>query len=281
MNSQVEAISKKNQFATLFHPGIDQHWQQYLYNRQHDLQALIDQDKKNYLPLNHANLALGRFCKKIVQNFGNNSNEASSHIEKAEALLQKWQERFNQGGPFDTYPFAEGIFLHMKSLGVDIDKEVQKDQELAHAFINLPPQIKSFFQFHILVPEQNFEAWSDTISQLAMEDMALFYYIREFTIYTEPHAVNENALKLVRIKLIPEIVQSRKNPVLNEILELLQRSNESFNEFDGTHVFNIFAEQVDNNIYLSQGNTNYKKFLSLTCMLEDVYCSEKNHAYLN
>jgi hypothetical protein len=279
MRNVSQTVDLNPDFIRLFHSEIEQHKQSYYYNVSHNLSALIDQDKKNYQPLNEANKLLGKFCDQILRSQASTIDHRTKHFSDAESQLSAWRTRFKEGGPFDTYPFASAIFSNLEKIGVDVLEELESSKEVTQAFLTVPHHIKSFFQFHILIPSTSIGSWSSKLAELVQGDPSLFYYVREFTHYHQPISISGvGEFKLARLKLLPEIVQSRKNPVIDELIKWFDKKEGL--SCPKVEELELFADPVADNVFLSQGNTNYKKFLALFGKLSHAYSANTNHAYV-
>lgn len=274
-------LAESEVLSSVFHVGILQHNQIYLYNNQHSLKEMTEQDKMNYLPLNEANLLLGRFCRRILNDATCKETLPTGLCKEADGLLMRWRECYKSGELYNTFTLASRIMHILRQANLNLDEVIADDTELCTSFLNVTYHIKSFFQYHIIVPTSLFSLWCELIVDAARRDRSLFYYVRELTVHTSPAVLKRKSgaqCSMVRIKLVPELVNSMKNPVLGEIKSVLSKSIHSMDVEDNE--VDIYAEKVGELLYVSQGNNNYKKFLNLLGLLPLVYDANNSYAYL-
>ena len=278
--TSVQAISS---YLTTYHDEpLEQHYQYYLFNRQHSLISAIEQSKNIYYPLNRANFLLGRFCKETVNSLDENcSNEYPEITGKLKEAVSEWQSLYLAGGTFDTFKYAEQIISGLISMNYPIKEKITNSAKLLKSFICIPYATKAFLQIKTVLREDHLISFLSDITAVFSSNRALSYYMKETTIYRSNIKLgpSEDNFKVIKFTFIPGIVNTRTNPILNEFVDIIKSILIRYvsSELEG----DIYYQQVGNYVAISQGNANYKKFLNLLGIIDKVYDEEDHYAYLN
>ncbi|SFW13452.1 hypothetical protein [Chitinophaga sancti] len=253
---------------------IPQHLQYYFINRQHDLKAAFNRDKAAYLSLNTASYRLSVFLKEML----NRVQPDITFKTAADVSMGEWGHSFETGRVYESFLHAEKVCSLFQEHGYAVHEWIVEKKELAAGFINISYWVKAAFQFEILIAIDHLCTFvANSISFLA-DQPHLAYYIKEMTIGTKEQYYGGTVFKAIKIRLIPEVVCSKRNPVVKEISEAVlawqQQSHEQ------VVAQRPYAMKVGDNVSISQGNFNYKHFLSLLGILNKVYDDTYDYAYL-
>ncbi|GCC53234.1 hypothetical protein SanaruYs_34770 [Chryseotalea sanaruensis] len=276
-----EAVKSLVYFDNVFHDTItEQHNQFYFYNKLHDLKSSASQNRKNFLPLNEANLKLGRFCKQIISKLESETPDSEIVIDLKRKILE-WQNYYNSGDTFDTFRYAEYIVGKINSTGFPIWTYSNEACEILNSFIKIPFNTKSFFQINLIIRADELMDFLEKFFTYSNSNYSFHYYIKELTINRSVISLsNEGSDKgyvTIKLILLPGLINSHKNPILDVLISALQKVS-NFCSLPIT-LFD-FSEKIDDNLFVSQGSTNYKKFLSLLNIIDKVYQADKNYAYI-
>lgn len=268
-------------YDVLFHSQVvSQHKQFYFYNKQHRQEIAGVHDKKNFVMLNQANLRLGRLCKSMIEAFEEGA-AASDDVDTLRDTLKQWQDSFNTGETFDTFRYAACILDQLRACSFPVDQRLSASLELHQSFRNIPHATKSFFQLSVVVPEAEVVQFLHQSMELFQQRHTLWYYVREFTVYQAVVRVrketSDDALYVMKYILLPGIVNSRLSPVVQQLAEAISSTLPSM---DPEVEINPYAQELTRGVFVSQGSTNYKKFLQLLGILDDVYDASSGYAYL-
>lgn len=282
----IDEIKRIPLYSNVYHETIQaQHNQYYFYNKQHSFAWSCEQDKRIYQPLNEANLNLGRFFKKMVVDVSSKAEYCDTTVSYLQKIILDWQNLYNKGGTFDTFKYAEEIVQYLNKLEYPVKDEINMATDLLKSFMNIPYLTKSFFQISIIVPESEIIPFVRESLFRFSKEPSLSYYIKQLMIY---HSLvyyhdryNEKIYdcRIVKVSLLPNVVNSYKNPVINEIVSLILSVTKGYP--DVNFVDSKYSVLIKSNVFVSQGNKNYKKFLSLLGIIDKVYSQESNYAYLN
>ncbi|SKC83324.1 hypothetical protein [Ohtaekwangia koreensis] len=268
-------------FGNLYHDVVtEQHKQCYFYNRMHDFSRAGEQNRKNFLPLNQANLNLGRFCKRTVDTLKDSCDDQQV-VSELSLLVKQWQDYYNEGGTFDTYRYAASIFERLRAIGYPVYERLKAERELLVSFLQVPFVTKAFFQINILVAETDLYSFFQHHFTSALQRPSLHYYIKEMTVNSSflivTHQDRRDKYAILKFILLPGIINSVKNPVIHELIESLIAP---FSTEDIPSTMHPYSARHTGNVFVSQGSTNYKKFLDLLGLIDAVYHPEENFAYL-
>lgn len=264
-------------YDNIFHTEIIvQHGQFYLFNRHFDLSDCVKFNTEIYSPLNEANVMLGRFMKRII-NEQRPLTSMQLQLQELDYLILEWQHCYNKGGAFKSYGYAAKIAELLAQSGISVKQAVQNEQTVTKAFINIPFEVKAQFQIGVVIAEEHvFDFFEQLLAELR-QDSSLSYYILEVKVSS---GLDDRATKLFRnIKFIlnPKIINTKLNPIVWEVASLLSSNAyvmpmSERNEFYYPH---------QNTVSIAQAAVNYKLFLQLLGVLDQVYDPKSNHAFLN
>lgn len=275
----IKEIKNLDGYNYAFHDDVvGQHYQFHLVNRQHDLKTTMKRTADSFKPLNVANLSLGRFCKNAVTEFVAGTEEGK-HLM---SLVLEWQDYFNKGGVFDSYKYASQIIMGLDKQNFPVWDSIKEDHKLLDSFIKIPYYAKSFFQIKFLVELDQLFTFMEKVIHESKARKELFYYIKEMSV-NESLVVCDSAsgekvkLAIVKLTLLPEVVSRLKNPIVERLTKIF---GEEFAQ-SGVEckMISTFSQEYKPGIFISQGSTNYKKFLFLLQIIEHVYNKETNYAY--
>jgi hypothetical protein len=269
-------------FSNVYHDTVtEQHKQFYFYNKLHNVSKAGEQNRKNFSFLNEANLKLGRFCKKIVASL-QEAHPDDPRIAELAVKIKAWQDYYNDGGTFDTFEYAKYILEHLDEFGYPVFEQLAKADDVLNAFVNIPYVTKSFFQINIVVREEWLPEYLMQNFEQGTKAQSLHYYVKELTINRSllvvPHGDEKIKFAILKYILLPGIVNTVQNPVVNKLVTTLTKVNSEPITIPAT--LHSFSDRKANNIFVSQGSTNYKKFLTLLRIIDKVYREEENYAYI-
>ncbi|MBW8685997.1 hypothetical protein [Chitinophaga rhizophila] len=270
-------------YTRVYHESvIPQHLQYYFLNRQHDLMASIKKDGNAYGGLNAASSTLAAFLQNKLDSISPGAGTDSTFVNEVNQYIADWQGTFDSGKVYASLQYAERICELFEQQGHPIKEEIRQHGEIEARFIQISYWVKAAFQVEIWVEESNLSQFiANSVSFLA-EKPHLAYYIKEMTIRAKPQQQLINGIAIpynnVKIRLMPEVVNTYRNPLVMEICEAALEWNKDFSCNDIAQ--RPFTVKAGNNVSISQGNFNYKQFLQLLGALEKVYDSNYDHAYL-
>jgi hypothetical protein len=110
----------------------------------------------------------------------------------------------------------------------------------------------------------------------------LSYYIKEMTLHvnTVNQMVNGQSIAYynIKVRLLPEIVSAFCNPLVKEMIDATLQWNKTIDSAEMAP--RPFTLKVGNNVSVSQGNVNYKRFLQMIGALDRVYDPAQGYACL-
>ena len=271
----IETISG---FSKIFHLPLKQHFYYYLYNRAHDYEIAVERAKTTYLPLNKANFNFGRFCKNCISDLKESSEENYSEtIALLQENLDNWQQIYTAGNVFNTIKFARLIIENLRRINYPLATKFKENPELIQSFISIPYPVKANFHITVIVSEELILDFLQELIQIFQKEPSLSYYVGEVLLSEKNIELEGERYHTLKIGLLPTVVNSKRNPIINELLAIILPLVRKHKEVD----FNInpFSINVGKNTFLSQGNSNYKHFLDLLGVLDQVYHSSGNYAY--
>jgi len=277
MELNLNLLKNANFFDSLYHQEIIcQHNQYYIFNKLRDLGESCKQDRASYEPLNIANFMLARSLKNISKGLDKGHVEIVRRISQT---VEEWVRLYDKGGVYDTFKYANEICKDLKSIDYPVHESFLKDGELVRAFICIPYLVKSFFQIHMVIADQNIIDFFNGVNERFKNDPATFYYVHEIKISRfvfkgdEPGGLQN--CRNIKIVLLPGLVNSIKNPIINVFCQLLNSSEYCPLQND------MYGFRMSDKLSVSQGNFHYKQFLSLLGILRKVYDPEYNYAFIN
>lgn len=268
-------------YTEVFHENIvPQHCQYYFFNRQHNQAAFMQKLSASYSGLNNANLLLGRFFRAVNEKCKNSGKVPEPVIDEVDGHLNEWRKFYKAGAVYGTFPYAQKIYQLLLVNGYPIREEIAGNRELLDAFTNIPYPVKATFQIEVMVSEPELIPLLEKGCNFLSKKPSFAYYFTEMTIpEARPVTGNQTAsLYAIKFKLLPEIISTYRNPLVNEAIDAIVQWNE---EITNTAISKKeFTIEISNNISIAQGNNNYKKFLNLLGILDTVYDRNFGFAYL-
>jgi len=271
MGSQVNRLREISCFSELFHDQIiAQHGCHYLFNRTFNIDDSFEFNRKNYEPLNKANLSLGRFCNETIKKLTRRGLDEVS-TRNCNQLIKEWQNYSNRGGTYETYGYASTLLQILQKNKPDVFDDL-RTQQVAKEFIGIPNEIKCQFHLCVSIKKRRFKSYfSQIVSSLTSKQS-----ICEHLVEVKISKLSDSNDVHVKFLLNAKSVTNKLDPTLNEFIGLLGSVN-GLNDFPGK---DFFADNPIPSMTVSQGPTNYKLFLKLVKAIDEVYDRQFNFAYV-
>ncbi|WP_154920451.1 hypothetical protein [Maribacter flavus] len=201
---------------------------------------------------------------------------------KAEEALISWRGKLERNNHFLTLPEATDCINELRSKTDFFDKKLNSSKYavIKKAFIDVESTFKSFFVIGIGVPQSGIISFLKGLTNILGEKPRLFYFIERIEIlksYVPTVTLVENELPTIKILLDKERIVNISNPIISEILKLVIEVAEGYKLFN--HSEN-FSKRVFPGISIRQGFGNYKHFLNLLGIIDEVYDYRNDHAFL-
>jgi hypothetical protein len=277
-----DSIKEFPGFSKVYHDTILlQHHHYYLFNRQHDLERTMEYDKESYYPLNHANFILGKFCKRKISSLPDHMKiqypELFSTLNQS---IDEWQNLYNAGAVFDTCRFAKKILEILEYIGFEVHPEVLAEEGVRNEFLHIPFHTKSYFQLSFTIADNELTHFFEKMIGLLASEPSLNYYIKELKITCKlfANASGNGTYRAIKMSLLPKVVITRLNPVIGTLTRQLTEVLADFGP--DCHSTGEFYFPVADRVYLAQGNFNYKLFLQMLGLIDDVYDKSFNYALI-
>lgn len=239
----------------------------------------MEEDKTSYHPLNKANMKLAMLCRDLITTV-KHANPSLPVIASLESLYDQWISLHQTVGPYDSFRLAAAISSELSLAGIDLSREVIAHTEILDAFINVPSVIKTFFQFNIVLNEESVISDLADIVTWLKADPDLSAPLRELTIYSEP--IYQEGLnvgqRLARLKFNPSLITTKNDSVIEECSSWLATRFADSRIVPAEHL-TMYAARLSPNVFVAQGNSNYKRFLHLLGILDRAYDRTTNFAF--
>lgn len=279
---QQKNIQAIKHFEELFHPTYQNNYTIELVNKGIELKSLIEKKKNDLNFLNIASFNLCSFLKICLDEIKVTNAQGQEKIDLIRNILEKWTTAIANGNSFLTYDFAKEAISIFKDLDVNFLSKLKspKYEVIPHAFKTIPKAFRAFVRLN------NYSSDSDSLVVLS----SLFDYFA-----CHPEVFNYVERIEIAKKDFPFETASNEeypvfsiffnyNTVADPLSDAVLRTVERFISV-GSDVINMknsgeYSFQVATNTTLSQGFKNYKRFLLLMDILDEVYYKEKNYAFV-
>ncbi|MEL6536893.1 MAG: hypothetical protein AAFQ98_15845 [Bacteroidota bacterium] len=274
-----EEIKQMKGYDGVFHQNIvDEHFQFHLVNKQHNPEALHKKTSDSFEPLNYANLNLLRFCKQMVEEYGAHTEEGAQWM----SLMEPWEASFHQGGPFNSFQNAFQIIVGLEETGFPIFEKILGDEPMKKAFVDIPNEVKTFTQIKFCLPHDRLEAYMEHVIREATQEQELFFHLRDLSInhsflLTGAQGDSRVEKALIKLRLLPFEECHQTHSIIESFTRLFGEGYAlpGINE----DILSLFSHEYKPGIFVTQGATNYKKFLFLLQIIDQVYQEDPNYAY--
>ncbi len=259
-----------------FHPAYFNNFSVCLVNRQLPLASLQEARGRALHQLNVANSNLFLFCDVCYMALPQTLRfEAMTHA------LATWRKKLEQHRHFLTLPEATELIEALQAAGYPFHQNIRKPKYrvILDAFKNLDASFKSFVKYEVSIPYANsLEFVQELVHQYAkVPELQIIERIEVTKAYVPGISLNESQFPAIKILLNKQKVQDRKHPQIAAVTKLLQTMVASF---EALQLNTDYAMPLAKGLYVSQGFGNYKQFLKLLNIIDDVYDSQFNYAYL-
>lgn len=281
LENQILKVQNEADKFNIFHGCWGNNYSLVLINKRFDPEGYKILKAGALRQLNIANLNLEAFCRLCIKDIG----EDYDCKELSEVCLI-WKKHIQAGNSFLTFKYAEFIIESLTQINYPFIEKINsgKFNKIIHSFLSLDYKYKGFIRigfcnsFNTLYTSLN-----DFFSILAANPH-LYYYIERIEIAKEdfPSAIESDSnihYPILRIILDNNIILSKYNPVIDEIRELIPESFH-LNKKEIIKMSKPFSTNYKDVGIITQGYNNYKKFLKLLGILDEVYDYNFNYSFI-
>ncbi|MCX2431621.1 hypothetical protein [Pedobacter sp. GR22-10] len=279
---QQKNIQALKYYQGLFHPTYQNNYTIELVNKSIDLSPLIAKKKKDLNFLNIASYNLCAFMKICLADIRNNTHHDYSRVESIEVVLEKWGNAIANGNSFLTYDFAKESIAVLEKLDPLLLFKLKspKYEVIPYAFKNIPKPFRAFVRLNNYSSESDSSNMLSSLFNYFAENPDVFKFVERIEVAKKElpfETVSTEEYPLFSVFFNYDTVESPSN-------EAVIRTVEHFVDM-GSSALNMsnsgdYSYHVAKNTTLSQGFKNYKRYLLLMDILDDVYHREKNHAFV-
>jgi hypothetical protein len=285
---QQVAIERLPHYRDLFHPPFFNNFSVVCLNKRYDKKSLVEYKTRSLRKLNVACYNLQIFTRMCLDKMHqlDEYSICGEDFERIDQLEDQWSKAIAEGNSFLTYDYARDVINRIRQTNFPYDEILNSPKYgvVPKAFGNVDYYSKAFVKISVFAPYH--EAMSVVESFIALMEKypLLFYYIervemaKQISVLPGVLSFNENAYPALTIFFDSRIVSISYHPAVNELLEKLMPAVESVTEmeFDDT-----FSRHIGKNTTLSQGFRNYKRYLQLVNIIEEVYDKKTGYAFIN
>jgi hypothetical protein len=257
-------------------------------NKRYQNDLLIESKKGRLYKLNRAAYNLWVFsgmCLEKVKEMEDFQPD-SNLLAKLSGTVREWGDHLQAGNAFLTFDMAKEIIDTLRQLDFPFDDLLgnQTYSVIKAAFIQLHYQAKAFVKIDVFIKREEVYAVLQRLIDALYEHPLLFYYLEGLEMAKESFSggrvseLREEEYPAVSIFPDSSIVTTHRNPLVGEILRLITSITKDFSPLNPDTAYCFLAET---NVTLCQGYRNYKRYLELLGLLEEVYDRDLNYAFIN
>lgn len=277
--SQEERIQRFENDFDLFHKSYKNNYSYELVNKNIDRALLVENRKQSLSHLNESSYELCSFCISCLKDLRQNGSLADADLKDINAKLKDWKSLITGGNSFATYDYAKEIVNTIHSHHYPFYEKLRSEQfkYIIAGFLSVSDEFKSFIRVAFYADKQDFQQLFKTTLTILKEDPELFSFIERVEIAKEdfPLTVTKGEdFPLFSVIFNYKYIMNASDPMVKRFLS----------KFDFVNVFQenlsiSYSKRLANDLIISQGFKNYKKYLFLIGELDTVYDAEENYAF--
>lgn len=280
-------IERCENYHTLFHDTFLNNFSIVCINSRHDKEMVIENKKKSLKKLNVACYNLQVFTKMCLDKI----DELKEHLtfrlplEELKSIENQWSKKIDAGNSFLTYDLAAELISEMRHINFPVDQLLnnEKYRVILQAFTRLYYHDKAFVKVSIFMPFKEARILLQEFIRIMSANPRLFYYIESIELAKE--LLPKNTVKIYTDASHPafsiffdcRIVSTNFHPAVAEVLSKIFPSIENTTEIKYD---DIYSCPIGKNTTLSQGFRNYKKYLHLLGLIDEIYDKSSGYAFI-
>jgi hypothetical protein len=281
-------LEQSPHYHDLFHDTFFNNFSVVCLNKRYNKGALVENKIRSLRKLNVACYNLQVFTRMCLDKMHELKDFSGfgEDLEWMDTFEGRWSKAVAEGDSFLTFEFANEVVTKIRQLNFPYDEVLNssKYEVIPKAFKNIDHYVKGFVKISIFADYHEARLLMERFIDLMEKNPLLFYYIERVEmakqIFARPDisAFNEHSHPALTIFFDSKIVSVNFHPAVNELLEKLMPLVEPVTEmsFDDK-----FSSHIGKNTTLSQGYRNYKRFLDLVGVIDDVYDKKTGYSFIN
>jgi hypothetical protein len=288
LEDQQARIGSSNHYIHLFHDTFPNNFSIVCLNKRYQKDILIENKKRSLDKLNRAAANLWVFtgmCLEKVKEL-EDFQTATDLLATLSGTNEEWGALLRAGNAFLTYEPAAEIINAIRRLNFPFDDLLGNPtySVIKAAFTKLPFQDKAFVKICLFSKREEAYDALQRLIDIMHEHPLLFYYVERFEMATESFSTDSISIPTgeeypaISIFLDSRIVTTHHHPLISEIIHLITPITRDLSPLIPDTDYAILAET---NMTLCQGYRNYKRYLSLLGIIDEVYDHDLNYAFIN
>ncbi len=280
MVGQIEFIQAITGFNHLFHECVVNQFSLVTVKKKYVLAHYFDVHKNSFFHLNKACYNLQAFCETCLDNCQELANYDKG-IGTLRTTAVSWKNKILDGCAFLTYSDAEFVITGLIRSGYDFHGKLfsAKYQAVPKLFLDIPSPIKSSVRIDFYGFRFDKYVLLKILIQTFQQNQDLFQFVECMEI-----AIDDSDLlgmmpsaggPSISIFFDRDLVQKHDDAIINLFRTCIPTVSSNY-----TYPYNIEFSQVIDDMVFSQGRRNYKKFLQLLSIIDEIYDRNCNYAFV-
>jgi len=275
----IQHVATRN---ALFHKGYTNNYSIELVSARIDLPKLKKQRIEGLNVLNDASYSLCDFCIKCLSEIKATGAITVERYVEINTVLKNWRNLIKGGNSFATYDYAAEIIRSIKAFDYPFFERLLSAEfgYIPEAFVGISDRYKYFLRVSCFVPAGSFEEVFPIILDIIKETPLIFNSIERIEVAKNDFPLNTNSMEVFPTFSIIFDYNAVSHPNDPPVSEFISLYNQRTAYLKSDTIYNYaYSKTVGDNLTLSQGFKNYKKYLKLINQLDNVYDKLDNHAF--
>jgi hypothetical protein len=287
IEDQQTRIASSNHYQDLFYEPYCNNFSIICLNRRFGKDLFYENKKNSLYKLNRAVYNLWVFTGMCLEKMKEMDEFRASKelLDKISETSREWGAHLKTGNAFLTYDFAAEVIDAIRLLNFPFDDLLGNEtySVIKKAFTNLHFQEKGCVRIGLFANGQEVYAALQQLTDMMFEHPLVFYYVERFEIaqetFPQRHGKEPSAEEYpaLSVFLDSSIVTTHHHPLVGEVLSMMTPVVSGLSPLNPDTEYAFLAEA---NLTLSQGLRNYKRYLSLLGIIDEVYDRELNYAFI-
>lgn len=288
LENQQARIASSNYYKDLFYDTYCNNFSVICLNKRFQKDIFYENKKQSLYKLNRAVYNLWVFAGMCLQKMKEleDFQKSKDLLDKISETSQEWGAVLKAGNAFLTYDLAAEMINAIRLLNFPFDDLLgnQTYSVIKAAFTNLHFQEKTFVRIGLFANREETYTALQQLIDIMHEHPLVFYYVERFEIAQEAFPTGRvkdltaEGYPALSIFLDSSIVTTHHHPLVSEILSLITPITSDLSPLTPDTEYAFLAET---NMTLCQGFRNYKRYLSLLGIIDEVYDHDLNYAFIN
>ncbi|MGE3921282.1 MAG: SPASM domain-containing protein [Gammaproteobacteria bacterium] len=270
-NTQQNVINSIVHNYNLFHLAEKNNFVFLLINNQYIKSEYLDRIAKTTTPLNKINLILLKLCYKLM-NYSVTDD------------LKSWAENIKNKTNLKSIPYIKKVVTHLENHVLHqsiFDFLNSHHQNIINQCISIPREISDIIRLNVYIPDTTVNSALEELFSLLSIDNPLRNLIERVEI--SQLGLNESQNRETYPRIIVYFESEINNIPKPELINIIKSLSQIFNKFvDLTQVKcnGNFSWEISAGLTLTHGYKLYKELLTSLGLIDKIYSSSSNYAFV-